>query len=177
MKCQEVKRLLTDDELDRMDEIERHLADCESCRRLREDLNALKSLSVELKGQTKAPDFFATKVCSSVRPRRTRVAFLALAGSAAVAVAVCFSYLPSSTEAPERQAPSTVILAAEPAAPPAFGLRDDSGAQERLADSSSTVAVVVRQNSSAKYILEVPATIETRQTQAENEFYLKNVSH
>jgi len=33
------------------------------------------------------------------------------------------------------------------------------------------------ESSSSGYVLELPATIEVRQTQADNEFYLENVSH
>ena len=184
MKCEEVKRLLTEEATDQVDEIRRHLASCESCRRLGDDLAALKALSSELKGQAKAPDFFASGVCSQVGSRRSRLVHVGLAGLAVTAVTLCFAFVPGFKEFPERQAPgSGVVATAGPAVLPAgeaadaFRPEDLRWADEYQPDSSPTVSVVVRENSSRQYILEVPATIEVRQTQADNEFYLKNVSH
>ena len=183
MKCEEVKRLLTEEETDQVDEIRRHLASCEPCRRLSDDLAVLKALSSELKGQAKAPDFFATRVCSQVGSRRALLACVGLAGLTVTALALCFAYVPSLTDFPGRQAPSpgaaikadsAVFTAVEPTG---ALVAEDLAWADQYQDDSPTVSVVVREDSSAQYILEVPATIEVRQTQADNEFYLKNVSH
>ena len=183
MKCEEVKRLLTEEEADQAAEIRRHLASCEACRRLSDDLAALKALSGQLKGQAKAPDFFATRVCSQAGSRRARLVFVGLAGVAVTALTVCFAYFPSLTEFPVRQAPSPgAVITADSAVftavePTDALVAEDLGWADQYQDDSPTVSVVVREDSSAQYILEVPATIEVRQTQADNEFYLKNVSH
>ncbi len=44
-------------------------------------------------------------------------------------------------------------------------------------ESQNGVPRVIPKTSPAGYVLELPATIEVRQTQADNEFYLENVSH
>jgi len=150
MKCEEVKRLLTEEEADQAAEIRRHLASCELCRLLNEDLAALKTLSGELKGQAKAPDFFATRVCSQVGSRRARLAYVGLAGVAVTALALCLAYVPSLTEFPVRQAPSPgAVMTADSAVftavePTDALVAEDLRWADQYQDGSPTLSVVVR---------------------------------
>jgi hypothetical protein len=183
MKCEEVRRLLTEEETDRIEEIQRHLAACDACRRLRDDLFGLKALSSQLKTQAKAPDFFASRVCSQIRPHGARLVALGLAGVGGVTVLLLFFGVFGVPGLPESQAPAARVAAPSgPHASPGFEPMRLTPAED-LAWTAGyqtdpfTVTAVVREDSSAQYVLEVPATIEVRQTQAENEFYLKNVSH
>jgi len=199
MNCREVQKILTEEiQLAESAEVRKHLEACRQCRDLHRDLRGLQELSGELKGRTDVPPFFTERVCSRVSGR-SRAAYWSLAAAAAglVVLAIGIANLAGlSTETDGKARPQAMnggerIQRIEPdnraetasrkGQPDVFYLGGEGwGSQEPDRSnfgSQNGVPRVVPKTSSSGYVLELPATIEVRQTQAVNDFYLENVSH
>ncbi|RPJ86292.1 MAG: hypothetical protein EHM18_06980 [Acidobacteria bacterium] len=200
MNCREVQKILTEEiRLAESTEVRKHLEGCQACRDLQRDLLRLDALSGELKGQTKAPAFFTERVCSRVSGR-SRAAYWSVAATAAGLVLFAIGVMNieglstgskgdlgsramnggeriQRTEHDER-APAV----SHEAQSDAFFLGGEEWGRNQKTGRSTFrsrdgVPLVMPEPSSSGYVLELPATIEVRQTQADNEFYLENVSH
>ena len=197
MKCREAQRILTEEiHLAESAEVRRHLEGCQTCRNLQRDLLSLQQLSGELKGRTKVPPFFAERVCSRASGR-SRAPYWSVAVIAAGVVFLAIGVANLSglwTESEGKARPRALnggervqriepdnglIETAQESQPDVFHLGgDESGSQETDHVGSQTKAPrVMTKTAPSEYVLELPATIEVRQTQADNEFYLENVSH
>jgi hypothetical protein len=199
MKCREVQKILTEEmALAASAEVRQHLKSCRECRDLQRDLLSLRELSGELKGRTKAPAFFTEHVCSRVSGR-SRAVYWSLAATAAglVLLVIGIADLTGFWTGNDGKAGSRVVNTGEPiqrieydnrvadasqdAQPDVFQLGgEESGSQETDQSSFGSHDAgtrVVTRTTPSGYVLELPATIEVRQTQADKDFYLENVSH
>jgi len=199
MKCAEVQRILTEEiQLAESAEVRKHLAGCRQCSDLQRDLLLLQELSGELRGRAKVPPFFTERVCSRASGR-PRAAYWSLAATAAGLVLLVIGVVNLAglwtendgkvrsrvTNGGERiqriEHDNRVVDASQKAQPDVFYLGGEEwGSQDTdrsSFDSHNGVPRVIPKTSPAGYVLELPATIEVRQTQADNEFYLENVSH
>ncbi len=199
MKCREVQKILTEEmHLAESAAVRKHLEVCQGCRNLHRDLLSLQELSGELRGQTTAPRFFTERVCSRVSGR-SRAAYWSLAATAAglVLLGIGIVNLAGLSTESDGKARSRAMIGgeriqriehddravadAQQAQSDVFFLGgEESSSQETDRTSSVSpngVPRVAPKTSSSGYVLELPATIEVRQTQADNEFYLENVSH
>ncbi|MFB3904757.1 MAG: anti-sigma factor [Acidobacteriota bacterium] len=198
MTCSEVQRILTEDiQQAASGEVQKHLESCQACRELERDLLSLQELSGGLKGRTHVPAFFAERVCSRASGR-SRAAYWSLAATAVglILLVVAVANLAGLSPEGDGQLKPEVMnggerikriehqeRAASPKAEPdVFYLGSEEwGSQETdvltLPRSHRGNRLEAPRRSSAGYVLELPATIEVRQTQADNEFYLENVSH
>jgi hypothetical protein len=179
-------------------EVRKHLEGCRQCGDLQRDLLSLQELSGELKGRTRVPPFFTERVCSRVSGR-SRAAYWSVAATAAglVLLAIGIVNLAGLSTGSDGEGRSRALnggeriqriehddqatAASSKAQPDVFRLGGEkwgSQATDRSSFGSQSGAPrVIPKTSSPGYVLELPATIEVRQTQADNEFYLENVSH
>jgi hypothetical protein len=182
MKCREVERLLTEDpELGASAEARKHLHSCQKCQEMQRELRTLNQMSAGLKNSTEAPPFFASRVCAEARKSplssRWRVAaVLSLTALLCVGVFNVSDFLVSE----DSEEGKAVLLAGTEQKPPLSPPQVlpsllEAGPGAALADDS--VVLIVDEDSSPGYVVELPAVIEVRQTQAQNEFYMRNVSH
>jgi len=181
-------------------EVLEHLESCDDCRALHQDLLSLKQLSGELKGQMDLPPFFTERVCSQTTPTTRPVYWkfaAALAGLVFLAIGIV-NFVSVSSETDASAAASAPVgkeriyrIDASDLAVTASGIQrqgqvfslDGKEWEEITPGDHLTfqpdvrIAGVDHKTSPPSYVFELPATIEVRQTQAENEFYLQNVSH
>ena len=188
MTCRKVERLLTENfrSADN-DELARHLAECDGCRRLQQDLKALAELSGEIKKETEAPAFFTSRVCARISepgPARRSLTFAVLTVSAVVVFSLGLLRFTFLTDKPANATNQSVVRTGSAG-------EDWSVEQDWRADSSLPasgimtgpendarfVEILVGKPSESDYIVRLPSTIEVRNSQAENEYYLRNVSH
>jgi len=200
MNCREVQRILTEEiELAESADVRKHLDVCRECRDLHRDLLSLQALSGGLRGRTSVPAYFTERVCSRVSGR-SRVGYWSVAAATAaglVFLGVGIVNLAGPAAESDREVTSRALNGGEQirkiesddraadvshgAEPDVFYLGGEgwgSRPSGRLTvRSHSGVPLVKPESSSSGYVLELPAAIEVRQTQADNEFYLENVSH
>lgn len=197
MNCSEVQLLLSDDVRNgARDDVQAHLQTCVACRALCSDLQALAGLTTELKGREGAPAHFVSRVCSGARQREIRRRQSVLFAGIAVAV-LCAALVRlveyndqnvrdgfrarSSRDLPaltgSNSAGSHFETAGVTENTPYLPLADAAGPAGDRRNADEPLEVVVRGPAGSGYVIQLPATIEVRQTQAENEFYVRNVSH
>jgi hypothetical protein len=188
MNCRELEEQLAEDPYREVSEQARlHLEECEACRVLLNDLRALRELSCELRDRAQAPAFFETRVCSRVGKQGHRFAHWRVIG--AVSAVVLFSLglvrffgegfqLPDDRESrvdvidPEETSERTLVFGSSESL---AGSEGDLSSDFQMIDRP--IEVLIPKVDTPGFLLELPARIEVRQTQAENEFYLKSVSH
>jgi len=188
MNCRKVERLLTEDFRSADNpELACHLDECEGCRALYRDLKALAELSGKLKKETEAPAFFVSRVCARLPERvslRRSLKLAVVAVSVIVILSLGFLKFFFLVEKPAGTANQSIVVTGS--AGEDWSVEEDWRTEWPVAESgllsapeakSEFVEILVGKPSESDYIVRLPSTIEVRNSQAENEYYLRNVSH
>ncbi len=188
MNCTRVERLLTEDLRSAENaDLSRHLNECQRCKDLYRELKSLAELSGELKNEVQAPAFFASRICAraseSARPRRS-LALAVLTTSVigvfsfAIVKFALLSDTPVQTATPSVIATGSVTedQAIEPQWTTDWPVSESSLLNDRGRDPRY-VEILVSEPSESDFIVRLPSSIEVGSNQADNEYYLRNVSH
>jgi anti-sigma factor RsiW len=187
MNCRELEEQLAEDSHAELDKEARlHLEQCEACRALLKDLTALRDLSAELRERAQVPAFFDSRVCSRVGKPRYRFAYWRFLAAASAVVLLSLGIGEFLRETPQLtvqgESPANrgeVENTSEQAL--IFGVSESPALLDVDPSSGSRmdrpIEVIIPNVDAPGFLLELPSGIEIRQTQAENEFYLRSVSH
>ncbi len=189
MNCTTVERLLTEDlgSAESAD-LSRHLHECQHCRELYRELKSLEELSGELKNDMQAPAFFASRVCARASepagPRRLlALALLTTCVIGFSSFAIVKSGILSDAAVVQTAAPSVAVTGsatADQAIEPLW-ITDWPVAESNIASDRGRdpryVEILVSEPSESDFIVRLPSAIEVGSNQADNEYYLRQVSH
>jgi len=144
-----------------------HLGSCVDCSRVCQELLELEELSRSLSGRFKVPSNFRDEVLCRVDENKPLLRWRLMLGVSFVALlaAVVVFFKPWEVSGSDRS-PSPVPSSVHATTSPAVSA-GDAGFVEILVPGEGDEEMIVR----------LPAVIEVRRTQLQEDFYLSNVSH
>ncbi|MEE8348159.1 MAG: hypothetical protein V3R94_01210 [Acidobacteriota bacterium] len=177
MICNEVERLLTEDISQGNDaQVQKHIEQCLSCKKLHQELESMGELTVLLREMDKAPADFSSRVYA--RLRQPSLWFLQWHPVPALAL-VILALLSSLWILEVQPAPEAVLGSEEASQGEQFARVDDE--EIELTDGDGVegpyVDVIMESPSESEYIIRLPSQIKVRTSDLTSDIYLNNASY